>query len=238
MFKLSTLLAVGVLAGVLGPVSMAGPATAHSTAHATGSGTAGSAVRKSASACWRLQVMGGRVGVRKYPFFNAAILDTVRRGTVLTSCTLVHPNGPYHAPKCGRGGYDWYKVISGRRTFGGSLFGYVPASCVRELPVSAVPAATHSSARHVTHLAAMRCPKLLVTGRKVAIRDFPNKRIIRVVKRGTLIEGVCSLIGNDWSRYANRKCGRAGRDWHQVISGRIVNGSKYGYVPATCVREI
>ncbi|MCK2215250.1 hypothetical protein MF672_050685 (plasmid) [Actinomadura sp. ATCC 31491] len=101
------------------------------------------------------------------------------------------------------------------------------------LLISAAPAISPAYA----HTTTAPCQKVQITGRKVAIRQFPNGAPIRVVRRGTLLQGVCNVVGNENMRYAS-KCGRAGREWHQVISGRLSNGSKYGYVPTTCAHVV
>ncbi|MFG1964779.1 hypothetical protein [Nonomuraea sp. NPDC049028] len=120
MFKPSTQLAASILAALGVFMAAAGPVNAQS-----------STARGSASVCRTIQVVGGRVAVRDFPFVNGLILRIVSRGSVFTSCELVHPSGSGYGSKCGRAGYDWYRVVSGRRTFNGSPYGYVAATCVR-----------------------------------------------------------------------------------------------------------
>ncbi|MGW4795410.1 hypothetical protein ACWEPC_23650 [Nonomuraea sp. NPDC004297] len=104
------------------------------------------------------------------------------------------------------------------------------------LPVLSGSAGANSGARGARGPAWCLPGQLQITGGNVAIRRYPNKEIIRVVKRGTVLRGPCNQVGLRSMRYAS-KCGRGGQVWFEVVSGRVYEGSRYGWVPATCVRR-
>ncbi|MEU8244754.1 hypothetical protein [Nonomuraea sp. NPDC048916] len=139
MFKTTTLFAASVIAALVAVTpTLASSANATSTTQTavqSATQTAGqSTAQTSASACRKLQVTGGRIAIRDFPFTNGLIVRAVPRGTILTSCEFVAGNGSNsYPPKCGRRGTSWYKVASGRLTITGSPFGYVAATCVRVL---------------------------------------------------------------------------------------------------------
>ncbi|MEU4227277.1 hypothetical protein AB0F17_23535 [Nonomuraea sp. NPDC026600] len=86
-----------------------------------------SSTSQAAAACRTIQVTGGKVAIREFPFTNGEILATVPHGTLLTSCGFLRGNGSNgYEIKCGSGGHDWYAVRS--RT---GVTGHVPATCVR-----------------------------------------------------------------------------------------------------------
>ncbi|MBE1590977.1 hypothetical protein ACFPOI_08050 [Nonomuraea angiospora] len=97
---------------------------------------------------------------------------------------------------------------------------------------------TQASTQASAQGSASACRTLRVTGVNVAIRDFPfvNGLVLRTVNTGTVLT-TCELVrGEPINRYLN-KCGRDGRSWYKVRSGRTsLTGSPFGYVPATCVR--
>jgi hypothetical protein len=104
-------------------------------------------------------------------------------------------------------------------------------------PVAPTAAVTIGTAQRAP--VAEVCRRIQVTGSRVAIRDYPftNGLVVRVLRRGAVLTSCERVRGGGANSYV--KCGRSGRDWYRVDSGRLtVIGSPNGYVPATCVRVI
>ncbi|MER6006929.1 hypothetical protein ABT120_50920 [Nonomuraea angiospora] len=112
------------------------------------------------------------------------------------------------------------------------------AATLAAVPVTTSAANAQTTTQASTQGSASACWTLRVTGVNVAIRDFPfvNGLVLRTVPTGTVLT-TCELVrGEPINRYLN-KCGRDGRSWYKVRSGRTsLTGSPFGYVPATCVR--
>ncbi|MGW0481182.1 hypothetical protein [Nonomuraea sp. NPDC003214] len=87
------------------------------------------------AACRKVVITGVRVGVREFAFTNADVLRVRDTGSTLTSCGTLRGNGSNgYADKCGRSGYNWYKVtIPATRNWAGQTVteGFVPVTCAR-----------------------------------------------------------------------------------------------------------
>ncbi|TMR88297.1 hypothetical protein [Nonomuraea basaltis] len=93
----------------------------------------------------------------------------------------------------------------------------------------------HSTAQQ----SAAPCRKIQITGRNVAIRDFPfvNGLVLRTVRTGTILT-TCERTRLAGSSYPS-KCGLRGDVWYKVRSGRVsITGSPFGFVPVTCARAL
>lgn len=132
------------------------------------------------------------------------------------------------------------------------------AATLGALPLAATPANAQKGAQATAHSTAQSttaqttgqtsaaresaapCRRIQVTGRNVAIRDFPfvNGLILRTLRTGTVLTTCERAVRQAGSGYPS-KCGLRGAAWYKVRSGRVtVTGSPFGFVPATCVRVL
>lgn len=91
--------------------------------------------------------------------------------------------------------------------------------------------------------AASACRTIEITGRRVALLEYPftNADPLRVRKRGQRLTSCRFVKGNGSNGYAN-KCGRRGHNWFEVRIPRTRTAIGLtvtrAFVPATCARVV
>ncbi|MEU8355635.1 hypothetical protein AB0C27_06420 [Nonomuraea sp. NPDC048882] len=106
---------------------------------------------------------------------------------------------------------------------------------------STASASTTSATSATGKARASACRKIVITGVRVAVREFAftNGDVLRVRDTGSTLTSCGVLRGGGANGYAD-KCGRTGHDWFQVIIPATRNwlgqSVTRGFVPVTCAR--